>query len=501
MPRIRQRVGAPPLCVLSGSDSDSSSAHDSDVCVAEDGGPPPSDQEFKATVQGSLYPTFVLDDDCDYGQRPPPQDSAVKPRCIGDRGRSHPGASGATAGRRAAGRLLPSLQKRKRCGGRGPGVGQPGTGPPPDVCSIVPAIAASGERPHRRGLLVGQAPPGPPEALPPGYRPLQGQPEKRLLQMSGLRSPDELWALFDRIDLLGWCPGPKPRKEYHFADTGYKKHMCDGHRWPWLEARLAGSRLAHFGGLARDYAIVVLCGRYVADAFGLKARKVPWSEELGGVRYLVIPHPSGVSHYWNDPDSCTLAARVFRTALNAHLGVDTVPAAVPSAVENRNEPAERNKAKSSMESQDRSREGGREKVCEEDRQQEKHRVVLKRVRTCSTIKQSKGRKMRLKDRECADAELVLADADALRSAPERRRGRRRSRTSDAQRGRRKRAVSCGDSSRKIDEKVAVTRASLAGLQMSLQLNGMEDQCLDEFSTSRALLACLSQFAWEEQEAR
>ena len=40
--------------------------------------------------------------------------------------------------------------------------------------------------------------------------------------------------------------------------------------------------------------VVVLCGRLVAAAFGLNLdRSVPWTEETDGVRFLVLPHPSG----------------------------------------------------------------------------------------------------------------------------------------------------------------------------------------------------------------
>lgn len=165
-----------------------------------------------------------------------------------------------------------------------------------------------------RGLVVGQAPPLPPELLSSDYKPLQGQPEKRLARLAGL-SLDELWTLFDRLDLLGWCPGKKDRKSYHLWSAGYRKHRCDGHRFPLPTARLVAARLRRFGGLER-YAVVVLCGRLVAAAFGLNLdRSVPWTEETDGVRFLVLPHPSGVSHFWNDEESWHRAAVVFRSAL------------------------------------------------------------------------------------------------------------------------------------------------------------------------------------------
>jgi len=168
---------------------------------------------------------------------------------------------------------------------------------------------------RRRGLIIGQAPPHPLHKLPPGYLPLQGRPEKRLARLAGLATTAELWMLFDRVDLLGWCPGPKKRNAKHLLSRGYVKHRRDGHRFPMQDARLAASRIAKFGDLAQSYALVVLCGRLVAAAFGLRQTCVPWTQESDGVRYLVLPHPSGASHLWNDEVNWHRAAGTFRAAL------------------------------------------------------------------------------------------------------------------------------------------------------------------------------------------
>jgi len=163
--------------------------------------------------------------------------------------------------------------------------------------------------------MVGQAPPA--GVLPTDYQPFQGVLEMRLAKLGGFALPGDLWAHFDRIDLLGWCPGRKPRKAYHDKSTGYKKHDRDGHLFPLREARLVASRLRQFGGLATSYAVVVLCGRYVASAFDLAigARTVPWTDEVDGIRYLVLPHPSGASHFWNDEVAWHRAAGTFRAVL------------------------------------------------------------------------------------------------------------------------------------------------------------------------------------------
>jgi len=162
----------------------------------------------------------------------------------------------------------------------------------------------SNEPQPRLGLVVGQAPPGPPEKLPLGYQPLDGQPGKRLAKLAGYNSAEALWADFDRVDLIGWCPGPKSRKDYHMWATGYRKHRCDGHRFPLRRGRLAANALLRSGALTRNYRLVILCGRLVATAFQLQGGNhgcvVPWAERSRGIKFLVMPHPSGVSHLWND---------------------------------------------------------------------------------------------------------------------------------------------------------------------------------------------------------
>eukprot|EP00811_Abedinium_folium_P037087 NODE_9735_length_1402_cov_8.098824.p1 GENE.NODE_9735_length_1402_cov_8.098824~~NODE_9735_length_1402_cov_8.098824.p1 ORF type:complete len:397 (+),score=60.86 NODE_9735_length_1402_cov_8.098824:150-1340(+) len=197
------------------------------------------------------------------------------------------------------------------------------------IGGIGPASAA------RRALIVGQAPPLPPDKLPGGYLPFQGKPERRLARLAGYDSPRQLWAVCDRVDLIGWCPGPKDRKDHHAVSRGYRKHCCDGHRFPMRDAQLAASRLMSFGGLAQSYVLVVLCGLHVAQAFGLKVRSVPYADEVADVRFVVIPHPSGVSHYWNDDLSWLRAAGTFRAALKvAGLAAPTgnAPVKAPSCV-------------------------------------------------------------------------------------------------------------------------------------------------------------------------
>lgn len=59
---------------------------------------------------------------------------------------------------------------------------------------------------------------------------------------------------------------------------------------------------------------VVLLGRHVARAFG--AQGAPFLEwfDLRGAWAAVVPHPSGVNHWWNDPANTNRAA-VFLAGL------------------------------------------------------------------------------------------------------------------------------------------------------------------------------------------
>eukprot|EP00435_Cladocopium_sp_Y103_P073308 s502_g43.t1 len=53
------------------------------------------------------------------------------------------------------------------------------------------------EKPGCKGLVLGQAPPGPRETLPRGWRPLAGPAEQRLARLAGM-SVEQLWGHFDR---------------------------------------------------------------------------------------------------------------------------------------------------------------------------------------------------------------------------------------------------------------------------------------------------------------
>lgn len=62
---------------------------------------------------------------------------------------------------------------------------------------------------------------------------------------------------------------------------------------------------------------MLLAGKGVARAFGVgDARFFEWLD-LGGAMVAVIPHPSGISHWWNAPANRKKAARFMRGAIGA----------------------------------------------------------------------------------------------------------------------------------------------------------------------------------------
>jgi hypothetical protein len=182
----------------------------------------------------------------------------------------------------------------------------------------------------KRGLIIGQAPRlGATDDLPP----LSGLPERRLASLAGL-TVEELWGKFDRVNLLTAFPGrlcdvgvedsgdasvPSVEKE-GVLDMERKGEAAavkpKGDQFPLNEGREAATRLLP---QLRKYSRVVMLGLNVAKSFC--APKVDLLDtfllcdetEVGGngpgvegpsrppgtpTLVLVLPHPSGVSHFW-----------------------------------------------------------------------------------------------------------------------------------------------------------------------------------------------------------
>ena len=172
--------------------------------------------------------------------------------------------------------------------------------------AVKPQVVSEGKA--CKGLVLGQAPPGPRPSLPKGWKPLAGPAEQRLARLAGVSVP-ELWRRYDRANLLSWYPGLKRRSARHSVAKGYKLHTSDGDVFPLEKAKVAAAKL----DLA-NYRSVLLLGASVARAFGV-SKPLLQVETRGSTRMMVFPHPSGVSHFWNDKTNTKNAARALKKEL------------------------------------------------------------------------------------------------------------------------------------------------------------------------------------------
>jgi hypothetical protein len=131
-------------------------------------------------------------------------------------------------------------------------------------------------------ILVGQA---------PGRRsdpkePFSGNSGRRLAALAGLDHAEFL-KRFERVNLLDGWPGGGPHKGDSF-DLRAARDKADQLREGWKGRK------------------AVLLGRGVAAAFRLVPDDYGWFQPLEvppGLEVAVMPHPSGISHWWNDPDN------------------------------------------------------------------------------------------------------------------------------------------------------------------------------------------------------
>lgn len=80
----------------------------------------------------------------------------------------------------------------------------------------------------------------------------------------------------------------------------------------WKDRELVGAGYRRVSEMADEYLHVVLLGRRVARAFGLQDQRL-----FDFVDHVaVMPHPSGRSHWWNDPGN-ERRARAFMRSLRA----------------------------------------------------------------------------------------------------------------------------------------------------------------------------------------
>ena len=141
-------------------------------------------------------------------------------------------------------------------------------------------------------VLVGQAP----SRSGDPTRPLAGGPVgKKLAALFGA-TLDEYVERTERHNLLGKWPGRAGK----------------GDCFPMSRAKQAAGVLCEALG-GRD---VIFVGKNVAAAFGIrKATYLSWAlfcDEASGASFeaAVVPHPSGINRWWNDPKN-RRAARAF----------------------------------------------------------------------------------------------------------------------------------------------------------------------------------------------
>jgi uracil-DNA glycosylase len=136
--------------------------------------------------------------------------------------------------------------------------------------------------------------------------PLSGAVGKRLCGWAGIESDADgsaygryYWPLREHFDCLNVIE--------RYADANPWRTAVARERWTrWLLDRSDEER--------RESLTVVCLGRRAAEALG---HDRPWGEwfEVGLLRVVTIPHPSGRNLLYNDPAMVAVAARVLHEAI------------------------------------------------------------------------------------------------------------------------------------------------------------------------------------------
>ncbi len=118
-----------------------------------------------------------------------------------------------------------------------------------------------------------------------------------------------------RLAALCGLPYAEFRRRFRLVNVldGHRGRCGKGCAFPMAEARSrAGGLLATLAGHP-----TVLLGRAVPAAFGLPP--APWFRWLGfgGWPVATAPHPSGISHWWNEPANVRRARRFWRRLARA----------------------------------------------------------------------------------------------------------------------------------------------------------------------------------------
>ena len=162
--------------------------------------------------------------------------------------------------------------------------------PPERRCKNVYKKNTLASSPHlkfvKEALFVGQAP------AAEGGPVLEGRSATRLCKLAGL--PEEkLFCLFERRNVLKEFPGRK--------GTG------DGDFFDLREGREEAKKIN-----VHRYRLVIFLGLNVAKSFNVKNARLFKELRFGKTIGLVLPHPSGCSHFWNTKENRNLAAKKLR---------------------------------------------------------------------------------------------------------------------------------------------------------------------------------------------
>ena len=140
----------------------------------------------------------------------------------------------------------------------------------------------------RKILLIGQAP----SKSGVSAHPLEGRIGKKIADLAGIPMARYMTET-DRANVLDHWPGRSEK----------------GDTFPMREARDAATKKVFMLKGRR----VIFVGKATASAFGVHAEYLEWQQSPTlGCRFAILPHPSGIVRWWNDPANARLAAKFLR---------------------------------------------------------------------------------------------------------------------------------------------------------------------------------------------
>lgn len=151
-------------------------------------------------------------------------------------------------------------------------------------------------------LVIGQAPAKDTVGKPA----FSGKSGPKFAELLGVEHA-RLWDAFDVVNLLDYYPGVPSDKTKR------------GDAFPMKEAKQRAEGMRTLLGGRR----VVFVGRNVARAFEahnleffdwfVDVAQPCFADDRGFFKYCVVPHPSGISHFWNDPSNVERARLFMRS--------------------------------------------------------------------------------------------------------------------------------------------------------------------------------------------